>query len=116
MPRPRAIHGFLLLCLLAMTSTRAEIQEFYLVLPATSTSIRFTELYLRGPGSVDVSGLTLTAVSQVHKSSYYNPPAKEEDDAYDDDDGYEEGETEQQNGKTVSTRGSCRRGILSEGQ
>ncbi|GKY95508.1 hypothetical protein MPSEU_000512500 [Mayamaea pseudoterrestris] len=63
----------------------AEIQKFNISLPATSTSIQYTELYLRGPGSVDVSGLILTATSDTHKS--YFPPAIQTDDDYHGDDG-----------------------------
>jgi hypothetical protein len=55
----------------------AEIQEFNVLLPATSTEIRYTSLYLRGPGSVDVSRLILTAISEVH-TSYY--PTTQDDD------------------------------------
>ena len=74
----------------------AEIQEFNVVLPATSTSLRYTELYLRGPGSVDVSGLILTAISEPHKSYY--PATQDDDDDYNavddeaDDDGGADGD------------------------
>ena len=69
----------------------AEIQEFHVELKATSTSLQYTELYLRGPGSVDVSGLILTAVSEPHKSYYPATPDDDDftatDDKADDDGG-----------------------------
>jgi hypothetical protein len=71
----------------------AEIQEFNILLPATSKSIRYTDFYLRGPGSVDLSGLILKPVSDVHRSYY--PAPKDDDDGYEeDDDGLEDDDTD----------------------
>ena len=74
----------ILLAALAILAS-AEIQEFHVILPATSTSIHYTNLYLRGPGSVDVSQLLLTPISDLHQS-YFPVHANDDDDDDDDDD------------------------------
>lgn len=45
-------------------TTRAEIRDLDLILPATTASIRYTDGYIRSPGSIDLSQLTFTTVAE----------------------------------------------------
>lgn len=72
--------------LICLSGCRAEIEDFNLLLPATSATIHFTDFYLRGPGSIDLSGLTLSAVSQVPVSDFDDDDRTFQDDAIVDDD------------------------------
>lgn len=57
-----------LLLLLVATLTHAEVREIDLILPATTASIRFTDGYIRAPGSIDLSQLTFETVSEEYET------------------------------------------------
>ena len=51
------------LLLLATAVVRAEIRPFHVVLPPTDAYVHFTDGVLRGPGYIDLGGLTFEAIS-----------------------------------------------------
>jgi hypothetical protein len=81
---PRTTIPALLLVLLALSG--AERLDFDLLLPATSSSIHYTDFYLRGPSaSIDMSGLVLTAVSEAKYYSGVSGTDDNFDEGGDDD-------------------------------
>ena len=60
----RAWGRILLLWICAAAVVRGEIREIDLVLPATTASIRYTDGYIRAPGSIDLRHLTFTTIAE----------------------------------------------------
>jgi len=80
LPLPLRPPSSLLLLLFFAAVVRAELQDFDLLLKATSDSVQYIDFYLRAPGTVDLKSLNLTAVSAAHNGW------ADDDDNYDDDD------------------------------
>jgi len=57
---------WLVVVTLLATLATAEIREIDLILPATTASIRFTDGYIRAPGSIDLSQLTFQTISEEY--------------------------------------------------
>ena len=56
------------LLLWSIRTARAEIREIDLILPATTASIRYTDGYIRAPGSIDLGRLTFSTVSENYST------------------------------------------------
>ena len=55
------------LCATACCFVQGEIREIDLILPATTASIRYTDGYIRAPGSIDLRPLTFTTISEAYQ-------------------------------------------------